>query len=812
MIIRSVHLQNYRRYADQTIDFPDGIIGIVGNNGAGKSTLIEAIGWCLYGNAASRTSKDCIKRTGCSPNDDCKVAVEMVIGGDSLLIERELRGRTGNAMARLYLNGNPQAEVQGMKEVSDYIEKRTGMDHVAFFTSIFARQKELNALSDLQPGERKKTIMRLLRIDRVDEAIAKIKKDMAESRTIIDSISPMLKDIDELRREGDELEKRKADQISAISTAENDSDKLKTALEDRKKEFASQEKKSKEHNYAERALASLRSAREGKVQSKGDADSDLTEAKEAEQELSKLIPRVKEYREVESEKEKQDKLQIKFKEKTSVEEQIEELKPKIKSREEQNTANAEKLKSFKGLDAELRNNLKKQNSLGKQKESLNAKINRLKEKISQNDDRRKEVEEEFGKIKDLGKDGKCPTCKRLLGDHLSEITEHFAKEIKSFKDRIEKAKQEKSRFADKVKNLTDEVDRMKQDEDALRRKIQTKVALENRLNESSDTLKGLRKQLAGLTVKLHKFQGLTYDSAHHEQIKARYKELRSVHEKSIDLSAQAKKIPSLTKRSQALAKDISKLGEQMEKARKKLDEIGFDEKAYQNTKALLEKANADYTKKREELVRLQGDVQQTKLLIQQNLDTIKDQKEKRKTIDAEKKKIESRSKLEKIMNEFRLDLIARVRPALSARASDLFLRITKGKYPTIDLDENYDVKIEDGGEVFGLERFSGGESDLANLCLRIAISQELSERAGGASAGFIVLDEIFGSQDSERKGEIMKALAELSNQFRQILLITHIDDIKESLPFVISIKEDGGTAKAKSEGMPLSIATLGAGG
>lgn len=76
--------------------------------------------------------------------------------------------------------------------------------------------------------------------------------------------------------------------------------------------------------------------------------------------------------------------------------------------------------------------------------------------------------------------------------------------------------------------------------------------------------------------------------------------------------------------------------------------------------------------------------------------------------------------------------------------------------------------------------------DLANLCLRLAISRLLSDRSG-KDINFLVLDEIFGSQDQNRKRNIMTALSKLENQFSQILLITHIDDVKDLMRNVISV-------------------------
>src|SRR5690348_1824036 len=237
MIIKSMHLQNYRRYTNQLVEFPNGLIGIVGRNGAGKSTLIEAIGWCLYGNNAARTGKDEIKRTSADSHDHCKVTLEMIIGEDSLRIERELRGSTSTGMARLFINGNSSAHVSGMVEVSDYIAKRTGMDHVAFFTSVFAKQKELNALSDLQPEKRRKTIMRLLRVDTVDDVITKIKSDTRSSRDKIDFIKPTLKDIDSLVEQSVKLVEEKNTKLSEIKTANKEERDLKKSAMVEKKKF-----------------------------------------------------------------------------------------------------------------------------------------------------------------------------------------------------------------------------------------------------------------------------------------------------------------------------------------------------------------------------------------------------------------------------------------------------------------------------------------------------------------------------------------------------------------------------------------------
>ena len=89
-----------------------------------------------------------------------------------------------------------------------------------------------------------------------------------------------------------------------------------------------------------------------------------------------------------------------------------------------------------------------------------------------------------------------------------------------------------------------------------------------------------------------------------------------------------------------------------------------------------------------------------------------------------------------------------------------------------------------------MSRFSGGEEDLANLCLRLAISQVITAQAGTSGPSFVILDEVFGSQDMHRKRNLLQALNALTNKFRQIFLITHIEDVKEYIGYYIQVTED----------------------
>ena len=53
--------------------------------------------------------------------------------------------------------------------------------------------------------------------------------------------------------------------------------------------------------------------------------------------------------------------------------------------------------------------------------------------------------------------------------------------------------------------------------------------------------------------------------------------------------------------------------------------------------------------------------------------------------------------------------------------------------------------------------------------------------------GFLAFDEVFGSQDEERRYEIMEAFHAIKEQYRQIFLISHESEIKEMFERVVEL-------------------------
>jgi DNA repair protein SbcC/Rad50 len=136
--------------------------------------------------------------------------------------------------------------------------------------------------------------------------------------------------------------------------------------------------------------------------------------------------------------------------------------------------------------------------------------------------------------------------------------------------------------------------------------------------------------------------------------------------------------------------------------------------------------------------------------------------------------------MDKLFTEFFRGLTARVRPMLEVEASDLVRELTDGRYERMEFDENYRVKLLDRfDDSYAIDRFSGGEADVVSLSARIALSKIIAAR-GSEALGFLVLDEVFGSLDAERRNNVLLALERLKRSFGQIFIISHVADVQES--------------------------------
>jgi exonuclease SbcC len=84
--------------------------------------------------------------------------------------------------------------------------------------------------------------------------------------------------------------------------------------------------------------------------------------------------------------------------------------------------------------------------------------------------------------------------------------------------------------------------------------------------------------------------------------------------------------------------------------------------------------------------------------------------------------------------------------------------------------------------------FSGGEAFRVNFAIRLALSEILARRTG-ARLQTLVIDEGFGSQDTEGRQRLIEAINQVKADFAKILIITHLDELKDAFPNRIEIEK-----------------------
>lgn len=679
MRLKSLSLKNYRQYKDSSIEFGDGITGIVGLNGAGKSTLVEAVAWTLYGPNAARTGKEGIKRSTAPLSSSVETELIMEIGGTEYKIVRVIKGGSQTADASIFAGGKIIAD--SVKGVEKEVAFLLGMDWKSFYTSFFARQKELNALTELTPASRRDTIIRMLRIDAVDKVIETIKKEIKNKKLELDLLKKkvVIKAPTELLAEKMSIEKKAEKLEKELKGVEGNIKELEADLSKFKSKFNEERAISNKFFELDKKRTGVEARLTGLSKRESELNDEVDELKKLEKTLPKLEQDYKEYKRLSDE--------------------------------------ANKLLAAKSSREES----------AKSKQSIQKMMDDLKEKANEL------VENE----KKLKPNQPCPTCGQPLKD-FTKIKEHFESEKKKIKEEY------------------------------------------NRMKEL-------------LTANAQVFDQAAYDLLAKQMGK-----LEEAHEQYPMVKAQATKMAKSEETLSRVKKERKDLEADLKKVISEMKDVPYDAKKHEQITEEFDTANAALGKEYNLRNDLRLEIERLSTQAKEKQKEISDAEETKKSIDKLTLNQEKQERFISLVNDYRQFLISRIRPKLSDISGLLLSELTAGKYTGVELDEEYNLFIYDGNTKYPLPRFSGGEADVANLCLRLAISQLIAE-SSGVETGFIILDEIFGSQDIHRKALILQALNNLSKKFRQIILITHVEDIKDTVENIIEVAEsEEGTSYIKA--------------
>ncbi|WP_047864636.1 AAA family ATPase [Rubrobacter aplysinae] len=229
-----------------------------------------------------------------------------------------------------------------------------------------------------------------------------------------------------------------------------------------------------------------------------------------------------------------------------------------------------------------------------------------------------------------------------------------------------------------------------------------------------------------------------------------------------------------------------------EAVKTELAELAFDEREYAAAGERVTESEKRVAELRDERERLGGEWKDADNRIGRAKAELKRLDDDRKLANRRSAEAARMDEMDGLFTEFFRGLTSRVRPALEAEASDLIRELTDGRYESMEFDDNYRVKLVDRfDDSYPVERFSGGEADVASLSARVALSKIIAQKST-ESLGFLVLDEVFGSLDADRRSNVLMALERLKRSFGQIFIISHVGEVQESalMDEVWNLEED----------------------
>ena len=798
MIIQKLTMKNFKQYRDQVVEFPEGLTGIIGRNGSGKSSLFEAIIMALYGEIPF--TKDYLRSSGAGEKEPVSVELAFEIEGKDYRVIREYRGKNLAPKGQLY-RGNGELVATGSREVNEEVEKLVGMGREPFRRSIFSGQKELDAITERKGSERRSMVRKMIGMEKIDTIQQMVRRDRNTLKNEVSGQERMLlgeKDVEkkkallgELREKGAALEEETANKEKELEEAEK-------VYGEAKERSGEQQELYKKYSAAKSGVENLAVKIESLERTIQSGTERLEELKSEKVEADTLEPREKEYLAVRKEKERLDELQVEHTRIEGLLRQAEAVRKEIERLEKEGVRAGKEAEQLEGVDAELKKARDESKKIEKDIEKANNEINRLNSEIGSLRGLVEERSESIEKIKKAGKDSSCPTCLRPLQDAYETTLEKLNGDLARYQGEElvrlnEELKEEGGRLAGlrkMEKDLDESIDKLKEKSSEKRQKKQD-------LERIADETEKKKKEFGNLEAEIKKAGTVEYDENRHREARSALGELQRNHDRYIALVEKIKGIPKLTEELETCGENREKLQEEKKMKDGELRAIPYSDKTHRE----VEKARGEAEKKRdgvrEELTEKKGELREITHQEQMTNRELQEDIRRRKEVEQNRGEYQALDKLDTFLDEFKNVILDRVRPRVSRYASEFFEELTGGLYEAITVDDDFGFMIADQGEEYPIERFSGGEKDLANLCLRLAISRVISELEGGGAMGFLGFDEIFGSQDDERRMEILGAFHKLQEKYRQIFIITHLSDVKEEFPQIMEVRRRGGASQVE---------------
>jgi len=800
MELHRLRLRNFRQHEATDLDFGPGLTGIIGANGAGKTTLLEAIAWAIYGMPAARGNRDSIRRRGAPPRSRVEVELEFSLGAHRYRVLRSL------ADASLHQDGGDAPVATSLGGVTERLTRLLGMTREEFFNTYFTGQKELAIMGAMTAPERAQFLGRVLGYERLRVAQDRLREARSGLKARLGGLEEGLPDEGLLAAEEAGATERAGAALEATTRAQGERERAAVVLSAVKPHWESlqqlQERVrsvSSDLRIAEKDVAQGRQAIE-------QLDHDLAEAVAAQTRVAELSARIAPLAALRGERDRLDEAAQQLARRREALGQMGEIRRSLESLEQRLAAlPSDEVTAIarRDLDA-LRASLAESTRVAREqrttwvRDAQDASTKRQ-HLLDQFNDLKKQRD----RLVELGPDGACPTCSRVLGAEYPTVLgvlERQMAEVETngryFRQRMEQLKQEppdlvvldrqRRGVEEQVTTLTGRVAeletqaRERQQAEARRRELQARLAT-------------MEAAAAGEVV--------PYDEARHGDLRRLISELEP-------LAREAAKQAGVAERAERLGAQMAEAEQQLSRAeatavrlREELEGLGWSEEGFAEAGAQHAAARQALQDADVLLARAEAELAGAREAAAQVARRREERERRLAAIRLARHEMLGNQELDRAFSDLRTELNAALRPDLSDLASGFLRDLTNGRYTDLELDEDYVATILDDGDVKTV--ISGGEEDVANLALRLAISQMIAERAG-QPLSLLILDEIFGSLDEERRAAVVELLRRLADRFPQVILITHIDAVRESFDRVVRVTYDPerGVATARDEPPP----------
>jgi exonuclease SbcC len=851
MIPIHLRISGFLSYLDPVeLDFNSfDLACISGHNGAGKSSLLDAITWALFGEARGK-SNDVINL---HPAVRAAEVIFTFKHEHNLYRVQRLLPRNKSTVLEFQVQSNaawkPLTE-KTTRDTQTRIEQILRLDYDTFVNASFFLQGKADQFTQQNAGKRKDVLSNILGL----EVWEHYKNRTADRRKVlerdVDEIDGRIREIDAELGEEVARKTKLAEltallrQLTAARAAQEtvmENIRQNAALLDEQRKLITALSAGLER--AQTALVTLES-RLGAKEAERDSYASLVDrTKEIEStykawqksrkelgEWDKAVLKFHEY-----EKERAPLLEQIAVEKARLEQELEGLREQERAIRDQSSISTElstmveaaeqalaeseaRIREREGLNAQAQSGRERQAELKAENEALKVEMNQMKERIDT-------LQSAEGAI--------CPLCGQELSDEHRESTlEQLVNEGREKGDRYRANQKDAADLTSQISDLQalisdlasaendrvtyiSEISQRNERLQSLRSLVKEWEATgKKRLREVEKRLENVKyaldeqKQLARLDKEITK---LGYDAAAHDEARVKENELRNVEEEHGSLK-------TANEVSKQIKSEISNLLSEITNRKSEITNLEMD---YRTAKTNLEAAEAEApnleTAERQ-LYRLREDENKVRSELggaQQRVDVLTTQRTRKVHFESEREEllrhIAQHKTLERAFGKDGVPalLIEQALPEIEAKANDLLDRLSDGQMSIRfvtqaeykdkkrdDLRETLDIQISDSAGIRAYEMYSGGEAFRVNFAIRLALSEILAQRKG-ARLQTLVIDEGFGSQDARGRQRLIEAINLVKNDFAKILVITHLDELKDAFPNHIEVEktERGSTVR-----------------